>query len=743
MVPSPAEIQPELVGPSAGSTSDQGPEDQPSAFAASPSAGEEADLSEGFPKDLGPYAKLLEMYPAEVSDEGAFPEYGESGSDGEYDEETWQEILDENPQLSQDQTERAPRPQHSQEQTELAPDVFESVVSEFISKQKESWKESQLPKLLPKARNLWQQTRRIVEEAKSNHSDNINRFEKRLDLLKQALREAQYESVSRLQDGCGCLEVTLSSLWEDKWKRSIIEQEECPQAVPRPRGPRPRGPRPQRTRKPKSQPDEEETWNSASEDDMDDFIVDDSHASDGSSESSDRPLVDVSDAVSDRFLVSIPEHRPETGVLQMSTLSASSEDSEPIHKPSKRPRRTTDEKGTGNLAGFFDNSDIECIDMTATTPEPDMDVEMNIKTPPLNPAESVEQPESMEEDTTLHEKHHGSDAEDELEIETPLVNPVQDARAEFISPPPDLGSNVLIGSSEEDDSEDTDSDKMPGNDVAYDKVFDKVAKMDAETIVDRLELLAKIVSLLSPEERAEFPAFLSGRLLSNHKALVQDALFTMIDNKWEIASLDPSDSKLAMRMGALYVSWVNRVFLNADQGVKRKPLQKALKDVVKETKFPAFFQTLTGLLSAFKNWQPQEKQDQETPREASSMSPEIIVIDSEDLTAKSKKRKRRVLESKETKNTQKRAQNRARAQAKRREAMLQTREKMGLSNDDPNSQAVTFNEPIIYLDPHIGGSVKPHQLNGIQFMWRELIEDENAEGCLLAHTMGLGKTMQV
>jgi SNF2 family DNA or RNA helicase len=68
---------------------------------------------------------------------------------------------------------------------------------------------------------------------------------------------------------------------------------------------------------------------------------------------------------------------------------------------------------------------------------------------------------------------------------------------------------------------------------------------------------------------------------------------------------------------------------------------------------------------------------------------------------------------------------------------------MGVGNNDPERQAVSFGNPVIYLDPHIGRRVKPHQLNGIQFMWRELIQDEKREGCLLAHTMGLGKTMQV
>lgn len=52
-------------------------------------------------------------------------------------------------------------------------------------------------------------------------------------------------------------------------------------------------------------------------------------------------------------------------------------------------------------------------------------------------------------------------------------------------------------------------------------------------------------------------------------------------------------------------------------------------------------------------------------------------------------------------------------------------------------------EAFIPIDNRIAGMIKEHQINGVQFMWRELVtDDENAQGCLLAHTMGLGKTMQ-
>jgi SNF2 family DNA or RNA helicase len=92
---------------------------------------------------------------------------------------------------------------------------------------------------------------------------------------------------------------------------------------------------------------------------------------------------------------------------------------------------------------------------------------------------------------------------------------------------------------------------------------------------------------------------------------------------------------------------------------------------------------------------------------------------------------------------QKDAQERQAKQDKDRERLRMARESKGLSNSDPEGQAVTFKEPVIYLHPHLGRYVKPHQLTGIQFMWRELIEANNQQGCLLAHTMGLGKSMQV
>jgi len=48
-------------------------------------------------------------------------------------------------------------------------------------------------------------------------------------------------------------------------------------------------------------------------------------------------------------------------------------------------------------------------------------------------------------------------------------------------------------------------------------------------------------------------------------------------------------------------------------------------------------------------------------------------------------------------------------------------------------------EPI-YVHPDIARKMKPHQVEGVQFLWREVVT--GCGGALLAHTMGLGKTMQ-
>ncbi|KAF2978472.1 hypothetical protein EK904_003898 [Melospiza melodia maxima] len=59
------------------------------------------------------------------------------------------------------------------------------------------------------------------------------------------------------------------------------------------------------------------------------------------------------------------------------------------------------------------------------------------------------------------------------------------------------------------------------------------------------------------------------------------------------------------------------------------------------------------------------------------------------------------------------------------------------------------NEEDIFLAPQLARAVKPHQIGGIRFLYDNLVESlerfktSSGFGCILAHSMGLGKTIQV
>ncbi|KAI1457180.1 hypothetical protein F4805DRAFT_196454 [Annulohypoxylon moriforme] len=78
---------------------------------------------------------------------------------------------------------------------------------------------------------------------------------------------------------------------------------------------------------------------------------------------------------------------------------------------------------------------------------------------------------------------------------------------------------------------------------------------------------------------------------------------------------------------------------------------------------------------------------------------------------------------------------------------LKSHEYSGLENLD--TQKIIINESkgdhdgFIYIHPEIAHRIKEHQVAGVRFMWNQIVDSATKQGCLLAHTMGLGKTMQI
>ena len=76
---------------------------------------------------------------------------------------------------------------------------------------------------------------------------------------------------------------------------------------------------------------------------------------------------------------------------------------------------------------------------------------------------------------------------------------------------------------------------------------------------------------------------------------------------------------------------------------------------------------------------------------------------------------------------------------------LHTNDSVNQHDDDDrvlvNVGGWLFDGPDIFLLPQLARVAKPHQVGGIRFLYEMVVG--RGSGCLLAHSMGLGKTFQV
>jgi SNF2 family DNA or RNA helicase len=114
----------------------------------------------------------------------------------------------------------------------------------------------------------------------------------------------------------------------------------------------------------------------------------------------------------------------------------------------------------------------------------------------------------------------------------------------------------------------------------------------------------------------------------------------------------------------------------------------------------------------------------------------------------SKRQKRKVKRDQAAQSLRKKDLARAKAQEERKKIF---RARLAQSNfiSDAESrliinEAKDENDGLVYINTFISGRIKDHQIDGVRFMWNHIVTDATSrQGCLLAHTMGLGKTMQV
>ncbi|PYH42025.1 putative SNF2 family helicase/ATPase [Aspergillus saccharolyticus JOP 1030-1] len=599
----------------------------------------------GVSKTPDPFAWLLEKYPAQEDGHDAFPLYGDSGSEGDYDEETLREIDEESQTLV------------NQKRDKLTADAVESIMAKCISNYETEWQQLHKPKEEAKAWAKWTAAMRSNSRNQQikDLTRSLKKLEGRLQKLKDAVKSADYSSETELQTQCQALQQTIFRMQKDRHHIFVIGLERCPPRVaPPPRALKFRNRR-------NSRSDDAESLDSDTDDFIDDSEVLPPPAQQVFHDGGTLQTSSSSDEEGDIISVSGTRRRlPSRGYP---FVVSSSPDSAPVATTTETPK---------------------VIDLTADTPQSD---DYDIATPPLNP----------------------------VQVEVPHVDPTL---YESMSAVSDFSPSIT---SQRDGSHRRRSVSLPDMDDY--EALKKLKFTYLEERKDPRRLLVKLIVNLPAKDRTQLAQRISNRYdEADLRALTMRSLELMLRGETRLHELEYTESMIIMRATSFYISWVTCSHLS-NKGIPKSKVKKALREIKVFESYEEFYHQLSYHLAAYCDWEQGDK-----------LGP-THVTDTPHRT-----RKRAVKVNEAGKMARDNAQRRARMQERSAKLYM---ESLGAASADYKNQVVSFGNPPIHLHEAIARRVKPHQLKGIQFMWRELIADETHQGCLLAHTMGLGKTMQV
>ena len=663
-------------------------------------------------EDDDPDWKALEKWKYLDGEDLVLPIYGDSDSEGEYDIETWHEIEEE-------EGSKLERPMGPSKTKKMTGKEVAEAIDVAIEQMIEKWKFKRRPKLELRSWRLWVKSRRdgTAQDQISEFSEAIEKLAVRIANLRKEIAGEEWSKANQVIKQCQIIQPSLFDREDYSWHISLLQSKRKPEKTPR----LPKKPKVATIKAPREalKDDEEDLTADAetsesSNDSLEDFVVDDDVDGDAYQPvvtDDDLTMADVEDGMdSDTLLMRADD-----------TISAIWEDEWKVKLPTHQGKNLI--QGAQRTAP--PHSSI--IDLTQSDPvEPETSIikpepSFEIKTPPIC---------NTDDDSDLFERSRGK---------KPVFKTHHSTKP----------ATIIILESESTESyfsakEDAPVRKPlpPLNDV------EQIRAMEWSELVerqDRKRLLIWLVAHTPSLHREGASEFLGKASVEKSHREVVAGLKSIKAYGRRIRGLDKGFSDSVMRVATWYVCWTIPVKADSD-GLQTPHIEITLAD---EDGFEPFYDFLLECLEHYRK--ALASQDRATPKKRRQR---ILLEDSDEPVQNSPFRKRKffVPESQETLDQRQAAQERLRGneERRRREELKSRFAKMGASSKDSIEVVVNpgklEEQEFVYLNPRFGGGarLKPHQKEGLQFLWREITGDhDDLQGCLLAQTMGLGKTMQV
>lgn len=149
------------------------------------------------------------------------PPYGESDDEDGYDTETWEEM------------EKEAQETHPA-LTRLSSDEVAATLDDLIQSHRDVWLERKLPRLMHNAHRIWQRTRGLhLRKCVKVANQRVAHLEHRLSRIKQQILGQEWRSKADLESMSGNLQATVTDVEAARWELRVIRSSSAPAKLPR------------------------------------------------------------------------------------------------------------------------------------------------------------------------------------------------------------------------------------------------------------------------------------------------------------------------------------------------------------------------------------------------------------------------------------------------------------------------------------------------------------------------------